>query len=512
MTTSNYRGICLRFSPFPFGLYYQAYSIDIDIMAIQALVKLVFFRIISYVLYTTTTSDIDFIAAWHLSLLYLWILLCWSFYAVGLPLPDKARPESTISDNATACRDLALACVSQRPGYNPKSPYVSGNGNFPQAKIDVVNKISNAIGTLAAAERHICEVEHLPEHEAFYLDSGLDKAVATMNSLLKRVRYRGEAGASSPARPAPQAHDMSAKEQALMVAAPNATSSIVDTEAGIVSMLEALAKSMEASVSTGPQLAIHAEGDQLGREGTLTILTIHFSGNNHVFIIDVLSLGHAAFRTGSTSGNSMTLQRILEDAGIQKLLWDCRSDSEALHHHLGIELDGVIDLQLLDLATATKRRDRKKLRALGVSLLQRFFKGDTALSTEWRSTKDWGDVMTREGIEEAERMHKESGGDFMNPGCGIAEDRLDYKPLHAFAVRPLHPWLVRYCMNDVCWLPAMYWHFIEHRFWNEAWEERVEAETARRIIWSKKEVREMQAANAPAGWVEVVQVDKTIYC
>ena len=150
---------------------------------------------------------------------------------------------------------------------------------------------------------------------------------------------------------------------------------------------------------------------------------------------------------------------------MKKLLWDCRSDSEALHHHFGIELDGVIDVQLLDLATATKRRDRKKLRALGVSLAQRFFKGDTALNNDWRSIKDWGDFMVREGIEEAVRMYKESGGDFMNPGSGTAHDdpyleSIDYHPLHAFAVRPLHPWLIEYCVSDVRWLPAICWHLI----------------------------------------------------
>lgn len=465
--------------------------------------------IIGFIL-CANVSDTDF---WHLSCIYFCILLCYIWLNIGLTTPalEKPTPESTIGVNATAYRDMAAACASQRSGYNPRGPHVyplhSGSDEY---KV-IMDRLSNASYVLAATEKHLHKVEHLPEHEGFYLDAGVDKVVANLDSLLKRVSCRGEAVICHPgnSHPAQLAQDMSASEQACMLAAPQAKSSIVDTQAGIVSMLEALDNCLDRYIAQ-PQLVIDAEGDNLGRSGTLTVLTLYVPALNHVFIIDVLSLDDAAFKTGIPTDSSMNLRYVLENKGLKKLLWDCSSDAEALYHHFNIQLAGVVDVQLLDLATSPKPKDRKKLKALSVRLPLRIFKGDKAVSSEWRQTKDWGGVMVREGIKEAERLYEESGGDFMTAASSsIDEEGNNQKPVHAFAVRPLHPWLFEYCVNDVRWLPAMYWHFIENRLYNDEWEERVGLETERRLTESRKQVREAREANAaPVDWDQVAQVEK----
>lgn len=392
----------------------------------------------------------------------------------------------------------------------------------------LINRIKNASDVLAVIEKHLCEVEHLPEHEAFYLDAGLDKAVARMDNLLKRVRHRGQPAVWRVSVTTPF-QEVSAKEQASRLAAQNAKVSIVDTGDGIVDLLKTLESCLHMNMAS-PQLAIVAKGDMLGRTGTMTVLTLYVLATDRVFVVDIHLLGHAAFRTTVSTDNSTTLQHLLESANLKKLMWDCRSDAEALYHHFDIELRGVVDGQLLDLATLRKARDRRRLRALSVGLSHRIFKGDKETSRIWQNNYDWVDVMLRYGIEEAERMHRDSRGDFTAAGSSSIDDdpqferiedgfggqtyreRSDYKSEHAFTVRPLHQWLVEYCVNEVRWLPAMYWHFIAYRFWNEAWEDRVNVETERRLVEARKEQRQPNETRAsPKGWVQVEQVEKMGY-
>ncbi len=47
---------------------------------------------------------------------------------------------------------------------------------------------------------------------------------------------------------------------------------------------------------------------------------------------------------------TVSLKTILEDANVEKLMWDCRSDNNALAHLYNIKLAGVVDLQLHCLA------------------------------------------------------------------------------------------------------------------------------------------------------------------
>jgi exonuclease 3'-5' domain-containing protein 1 len=68
-----------------------------------------------------------------------------------------------------------------------------------------------------------------------------------------------------------------------------------------------------------------------------------------IYLIDVLSLRHECFTACGEGGNN--LKDSLESNAIPKVFFDVRNDSDALYSHFKIKLDGVIDLQLMELAT-----------------------------------------------------------------------------------------------------------------------------------------------------------------
>jgi len=88
-----------------------------------------------------------------------------------------------------------------------------------------------------------------------------------------------------------------------------------------------------------PTLAVDLEGVNLGRHGTITIITV--ATRDVVFLFDLLKLGAGAFERG--------LKSLLEDPAAEKLMFDCRHDADALWHLYGVFLDGVLDLQLMDI-------------------------------------------------------------------------------------------------------------------------------------------------------------------
>ena len=111
--------------------------------------------------------------------------------------------------------------------------------------------------------------------------------------------------------------------------------SLVDDEPGLKAALSELKERIE---ERNTLLAVDCEGDSLSRKGALTIITV--ATQEKVYIFDVLKLGQVVFSSG--------LGEILEDKSREKLMFDCRQDSDALWHQFKVKLDGVLDLQLLE--------------------------------------------------------------------------------------------------------------------------------------------------------------------
>ena len=142
------------------------------------------------------------------------------------------------------------------------------------------------------------------------------------------------------------------------------------------------------------------------------------------YIVDVHILGGEVFSTTNTNGNS--LKTILESANIPKVFFDIRNDSDALYSHYHVCVDGIIDLQLLELATRSDSLDF-------VAGLAKCIQKDSTASSE--------------AIQILERT-KESVSRLYDPSKGGRYE--------VFNERPLRPEILQYCRQDVELLPMLW--------------------------------------------------------
>lgn len=104
-----------------------------------------------------------------------------------------------------------------------------------------------------------------------------------------------------------------------------------------------------AAIKREELIAVDCEGVNLGRDGTLTLVTIGTRTNT--FLFDVLKLGARVFDRG--------LREVLKDTKILKLLFDCRGDSDALWHLYKVRLTNVMDIQLMQVLYERRHPDEK---------------------------------------------------------------------------------------------------------------------------------------------------------
>jgi len=108
------------------------------------------------------------------------------------------------------------------------------------------------------------------------------------------------------------------------------------------------------AIQKGETIAVDCEGVELSRFGSVTLVNIAVRGQ--VYLIDVLKIGNTAYDGG--------LRSILEDRSIQKLMFDCREDADALKHLHNVRLDGVLDVQLLEVMNRINCRGYTTIRSL----------------------------------------------------------------------------------------------------------------------------------------------------
>ena len=105
-------------------------------------------------------------------------------------------------------------------------------------------------------------------------------------------------------------------------------------------------------------LFVSIAGSKLCRNGSISLVQVFIPRLNVLFIIDISVLGERAF---SVEGSGQTFKQILESPEIEKVFFDVRNSSGALHSLYGIRLSGVHDLQLLELATC---HDKSRVHSL----------------------------------------------------------------------------------------------------------------------------------------------------
>ncbi|KAL2201944.1 exonuclease [Sarocladium strictum] len=188
-----------------------------------------------------------------------------------------------------------------------------------------------------------------------------------------------------------------------------------------------------------PSLYIDLEGENLSREGTISILQLYL---------------------------------LLDDARIPKVIFDVRNDSDALHTHYRVQLAGIQDLQLMELATRNFSRRH-------VNGLARCIERDASLSLEenqqWKRCKDKG----------VHLFAPERGG--------------SYK---VFNDRPLREEIREYCVQDVHFLPRL-WDCYNRKL-SQTWRKKVTTATMDRVGESQSSSyvpHGQHKALAPLGWV-----------
>ena len=95
-----------------------------------------------------------------------------------------------------------------------------------------------------------------------------------------------------------------------------------------------------------------AEGSsQHDRHHKLNGLPLKMVSANERWLLDPVTLGDELFHTPSPTGRKRTLKQIFEDETVLTVWFDARSDADSLYGNYKVRLSGVIDLQIMEMAT-----------------------------------------------------------------------------------------------------------------------------------------------------------------
>lgn len=237
---------------------------------------------------------------------------------------------------------------------------------------------------------------------------------------------------------------------------------IVDEESGILTLIGVL----QTLPTDTPCLYVDLEGIRLSRHGSISLITLYVQPQKSVYLIDVYTLQTTAFNTAAPDGT--TLKSVFESAEIIKVFFDLRNDSDALHHHFGVRLCGVEDVQLMENAA------RPSFQRRYVNGLDRCITMDAQISLaekqNWKASKEKG----------LKLFHPSKGGSY-----------------NVFNERPISTDIERYCVIDVQFLPLLrnlYWGQL-----NETWKLKVIEETKKRVQDSQSPVYQPQSENKKFG-------------
>lgn len=223
--------------------------------------------------------------------------------------------------------------------------------------------------------------------------------------------------------------------------------SIVDSSTA----LEALLDCLENIPTQPPSLYLDLEGVRLSRHGTISIMQICVLPRNQVFLVEIHVLQGKAFSIPNHSGT--TLKSVLESEMVPKVFFDVRNDADALFAHFQVSIQGVHDIQLLEVATRSYSKER-------VAGLAKCIENDLHLAAEakeaWKATKQRGHAL----------FASEHGESY-----------------ELFNVRPMLQEIIEYCTNDVVYLPLLW--IVYTRKLSAEWATKVEEETCRRLLMSQ---------------------------
>ncbi|KAK8121410.1 hypothetical protein PG999_005530 [Apiospora kogelbergensis] len=224
---------------------------------------------------------------------------------------------------------------------------------------------------------------------------------------------------------------------------------LINSPAAIATLVDNL---YDQPTTTIPSLFLDVEGVNLSRHGSISILQIFVRPQNRTYLVDVHTLGNSAFVTPGKACKK-TLKDLLESDTIPKVFFDVRNDSDALFDKFKIDLAGIQDLQLMELAT--RAFNRRHVNGLS-RCIDRHCPITSAERQDWKRTKE-------EGLK---LFAPEKGGSY-----------------EVFNERPLPEKIRLYCVQDVQFL-ARLWSYYYAKM-SEKWKVRVLAASKDRVSLSQ---------------------------
>ncbi|OQO04993.1 hypothetical protein B0A48_08012 [Cryoendolithus antarcticus] len=309
--------------------------------------------------------------------------------------------EDPISDMFTRLASSLQACITayrKRPKDEVATDYVHDSySELYKTNLCKNNQVSDLLNAM-------CQDVHKFTSSELYAAFNVEGIASNFGKLAGKVQ--------TWERHSPKELDLMARAMHLRdIPVPDFT--MMDTDEKVQEMIMVICA---ADVSAGdePNLTLDFEGLNLGHDGTSSLMQAQVRSIDHVFLLVVTTLDRAAFDTSVFIGEVMvSMGTIIEDASRKKLLWDCRSDSEALEALYNISLAGAIDVQLMDVITRRcLKKERSTVRSLAMSLPTRLNKtlSDATLA-RWSTAKYWVGQAMGGRLAEAEAEYKIFGGD-----------------------------------------------------------------------------------------------------
>ena len=195
----------------------------------------------------------------------------------------------------------------------------------------------------------------------------------------------------------------------------------IDTELQLSIAIEEIRQ----AIQKGETIAVDCEGVNLSRFGSVTLINIAVRGQ--VYLIDVLKIGNTAY--------DGELRSILEDKSIQKLMFDCREDADALKHLYNVRLDGVLDVQLLEVMDRIRHSGYTKIRSLK-HCLELFVSDKTMLEVKQKG---------RSSMSQDKKLWEKRP---------LSEDILKYASFDVLAIFKLYDALYHRVVDKARWISA----------------------------------------------------------
>lgn len=230
------------------------------------------------------------------------------------------------------------------------------------------SNVKQTIGNLNVIDQGIYKTMD-PE---IYLKLDLHNIDALHNSICQRIIRQESLHPGPYTNPIPQ----------LNIPVPEIT--WVNTPESVAEMVSMMADKINLQTASSYQPALTVDS-----EGSLALLQIMIVKNHRAFFIDVPQLGRSAFHTSvPTSQGDISLKNFLESDKVVKLLWDCRGDAAKLRDIVGVSMNCVHDVQLMDNATSSNPKDMVKAHSLDFASpvrLRKFL--DDKTHHDWTSHK-----------------------------------------------------------------------------------------------------------------------------